>query len=81
MRRLLASILERIGERCFALAIRFGGAGACDDEFDAVPPQEPLTPQARAMMWQPSRPAPPSPSELPLTGSVQARMQSARGSR
>jgi len=81
MRRLLASILERLGERCFALAMRFGGAGACNDEFDAVPPQEPLTPQARAMMWQPPSPPPLSQPEPPLTGSVHARMQSARGSR
>lgn len=58
------------------------GAPGPDDEDDLpVPPQDPLTPAARALMWHPTpRPVAPPPPPPP-DGSIQARVQAARGSR
>lgn len=43
-----------------------------------VPAQAPLTDAARAMMWRPPAPAPPSAPVEPAAGSLAARVQKAR---
>jgi hypothetical protein len=51
-----------------------------EDDDGEVPPQNPLTPAARALMWRPKAPPPPAPAIQPLAGSFQARVQAARHS-
>lgn len=52
-----------------------------DGEDSPIPPQDPLTPQAREMMWRPPPPPLPPQATPPLAGSARARMQAVRGSR
>jgi len=75
----LAEKLTDLGERIIGMHDPEPRMPEHGDGADAaMPVQDPITPEAAAMLEPRPRPTPPAPTRQPLAGSVESRMMKAR---